>query len=315
MPRLKRHAPLSRGDPMNNKLKNISASIHARLLNISRGQNMDFNRFIIRYAIERLLFRISRSRHSSRFVLKGAMLFTLWSDSPHRDTQDLDLLGFGDSSLSAMSATFVELCTIECEDDGMLFDANSVKSEEIKALDEYVGIRVTLIARLGNARIPLQIDIGIGDAVVPPAEETDYPSILGLPAPRLRAYRPETVIAEKLHAMVSHAMLNTRMKDYFDLYHFARHFFFNRAMLVDAIEATFKRQGTNLPRELPIGLTSSFAEDPIKQTQWSAFARKISASKQVPSLVEAVETIAIFIAPVLDLESRVTTWTPPGPWS
>jgi predicted nucleotidyltransferase component of viral defense system len=194
--------------------RNIAASVHARLLNLAREREIQFNLILPRYGVERLLYRLSRSEHSSRFVLKGASLFALWSEMPHRSTRDLDLLGSGDSSLAALAATFREICLLDVEDDGLRFDETSVKSQEIKSLDEYVGARVTLMAHLGTARLPLQVDIGIGDAVVPPAEEVTYPTLLDQPAPRLRAYRMETAIAEKLHAMAIHGMQNTRTHGY-----------------------------------------------------------------------------------------------------
>jgi predicted nucleotidyltransferase component of viral defense system len=275
---------------------------------------MQFNLILARYGVERLLYRLSRSEHSSRFVLKGASLFALWSELPHRSTRDLDLLGFGDSSLAALAETFREFCLLAVEDDGLRFDAASVNAQEIKSLDEYVGARVTLMAHLGTARLPLQVDIGIGDAVVPPADEVTYPTLLDQPAPRLRAYRMETVIAEKLHAMTIHGMQNTRMKDYFDIYYLSRRFNFEREPLAMAIEATFKRRGSTPLLGLPLGLTVTFASDPLKMAQWDAFLKRIVSEATGPSLPEVVGSIAGFIAPLLAPDSAAMTWRAPGPW-
>lgn len=296
------------------KARNIAASVHARLLNLAREREIQFNLILPRYGVERLLYRLSRSEHSSRFVLKGASLFALWSEMPHRSTRDLDLLGFGDSSLAALAATFREICLLDVEDDGLRFDETSVTSQEIKSLDEYVGARVTLMAHLGTARLPLQVDIGIGDAVVPPAEDVTYPTLLDQPAPRLRAYRMETAIAEKLHAMAIHGMQNTRMKDYFDIYYLSRHFNFAREPLSLAIGATFRRRGSSPLAELPLGLTGTFASDSLKLKQWNAFVKRMVNESTGLSLPEVVEAIAGFIAPILDLNSSVTNWDAPGPW-
>lgn len=246
------------------EVKNTTASIHAKLLNLARSRKIPFNLILPRYGIERFLYRLSQSQYRSRFVLKGAMLFSLWSEVPHRSTRDLDLLGYRDAQTDTMAAIFKEICSIKVEDDGLLYDESTIESEEIKALDEYVGTRVTLMAFLGSAKIPLQIDIGIGDAVVPAPEELTYPTLLDQPAPHLYVYHMETVIAEKFHAIVEHGMRNTRMKDYFDLYYLSRKFSCSGERLYNAIHATFSRRGTDVPNELPLGLTMTFSEDELK---------------------------------------------------
>jgi predicted nucleotidyltransferase component of viral defense system len=249
---------------MNSKTKNIAASVHAKLLNVARERSLQFNLILPRYGVERLLYRLSRSPYSERFVLKGAMLFALWSSIPHRSTKDLDLLGYGDTTLEALAQVFKALCITSVEDDGLVFDPSSVDAHEIKSHNEYVGARITLMAQLGAARIPLQIDIGTGDAVIPPAQEVTYPTLLEQPAPRVKAYRMESVIAEKMHAMAQHGMQNTRMKDYYDLYYLQQNFDFLYAPCREAIVATFTRRRDSVPRHLPLGLTSTFSQDPIK---------------------------------------------------
>ncbi len=297
---------------MTTKTKNIAASVHARLLNLSHKQGTDFNRLLIRFVIERILYRLSKSPHAKRFVLKGAMLFVLWTDVPYRDTQDLDLLGFGDSSPEGMCETFREICNLPVEPDGLTFDAASVTSESIRDMDEYVGSRIKIKAYLGNAEIPLQIDIGIGDALVPAAEESQYPSLLDFPSPTLKTYRVESVVAEKFQAMVSLGLRNTRMKDYFDLYVISRQFSLKKEILASAINATFTRRNTTVPSKPPLGLTAEFHDNPEKQTQWNAFVRRLHL--KAPPLADVVKQIALFLAPVLDPAAEVHSWTPPGPW-
>jgi predicted nucleotidyltransferase component of viral defense system len=294
--------------------RNVAASVRARLLNLAQKQGTQFNLILVRYGVERLLYRLSRSEHSSRFILKGAALFALWTEMPHRSTRDLDLLGFGDASLTTLAEIFRELCGVEVEDDGLRFEPASVSAKEIKSLDEYVGARIVLMAYLGTVRLPLQVDIGIGDAVVPPAHEVTYPTLLDHPAPRLRAYRMETVIAEKLHAIVVHGMQNTRMKDYFDLYYLSQRFNFDRESLILAIEATFKRRASNRLIELPLGLTGTFADNPLKATQWDAFLKRGGVDMADLSLHEVVCSIAEFISPLLSPDSDVIAWQAPGPW-
>jgi hypothetical protein len=195
------------------------------------------------------------------------------------------------------------------------FDEATVRAEQIKSLDEYVGARITIISFLGTARIPIQIDIGVGDAVVPSAEEVIYPTLLDHPAPRLKAYRMETVIAEKFHAMVVHGIMNTRLKDYFDVYYLSRNFNFDSRPIVEAIRATFERRGSNIPLGLPVGLTTKFSDDLRKIQQWEAFLRRVFVWPMTLSLSDVVEKIAIFVTPLLDVEGEHRlTWMAPGPW-
>lgn len=292
--------------------KNISASIHARLLNLARKQGIAFDLILVRYGIERLLYRLSISPYSSQFVLKGAMLFSLWSQHPHRSTRDLDLLGFGE--IESFKKIFESICELSFDDDGLVFDSSSITVEEIKSLDEYIGTRVTFVAFLGKAKIPIQVDIGIGDVLVPQAQQVSYPTLLDHPAPCLTAYAMETVISEKLHAIVHHGMRNTRMKDYFDLYYLSQHFEFEGGLLKRAIVATFERRGTRVPKELPLGLTTTFSKDPGKETQWDAFTKRIVGSSERPTLDEVVETIAAFLSPILIEERVPLSWSPKGPW-
>lgn len=252
----------------------LAASIRQRLFNLAKARGEDLDLLLKRYTIERLLYRIGRSRHADSFVLKGAMLFELWMERGHRTTKDLDLLGFGDAEIPRLVALFQELCDVE-EADGLAFQRASVQGEEIREGQLYTGIRITLRAMLGNARIPVQVDIGFGDAVVPSPEAADYPSLLDLPRPHIRAYPREATIAEKVHTMGVLGLANSRLKDYYDVWQILRHFEVDPTLLQASMQATFARRGTPLPKELPTGLRPAFAQDPVKQAQWKAFATRI----------------------------------------
>jgi predicted nucleotidyltransferase component of viral defense system len=284
---------------MKNPPHNIAASVRQRLLNLSKASGVDYNQLLIRYAIERLLYRLSRSRHRENFVLKGAMLFVIWEGSPHRPTQDVDLLGFGDRSPDRIAGVFRELCETSVEDDGITFDAKTVRAEEIRTTDEYGGVRVRFTASLGGAVIRVQADVGFGDAITPASPESNYPTLLpNQPAPHLRVYPRETVVAEKLEAIAKLGMLNTRFKDYYDLRYLAERFEFDGPVLVEAIAATFERRGTLLPTALPAGLSAAFATDPVKQTQWAAFRRR-QPEQTLPDLSDVVAEINRFVQPPL----------------
>ncbi|MBF0108701.1 MAG: nucleotidyl transferase AbiEii/AbiGii toxin family protein [Magnetococcales bacterium] len=296
---------------------NVAASIRARLLNHARGAKQDFNFVLTRYAIERLLYRISISRHSAQFLLKGALLFDLWFDIPLRPTRDADLLGFGPSDLPEMEAVFREICTIEISD-GMAFQPDTVRAAEIRKDANYAGVRVTLLGLLENARCQIQVDIGFGDAVTPAPENVEYPVILsGFGAPRLRAYPRYTVVAEKAEALTSLGIANSRMKDFFDLWVLARHTEFDGEILRQAIRATFDRRGTVLSAQPPFGLTQVFAQDQQKQLQWKAFLRR-NGLEDMP-FDDVVSSLADFLMPVIQAATAgdvfSSQWEPGGPWS
>ena len=210
---------------------NLPASVRQRLLNIARERHADFQLILIQYGIERLLYRLSRSNYKDRFLLKGAMLFSVWSEEPFRSTRDIDLLGQGDSSVASLHKTFEEICRTAVEDDGVQFLVDTIRGEEIRDDQEYHGVRLRFEGQLAGARIPIQIDIGFGDAVAPPPEVIDYPVMLDSPAPRLHVYPREVVVAEKFHAMVIRGLANSRMKDFFDVWILASMFEFAGARL------------------------------------------------------------------------------------
>jgi hypothetical protein len=266
-----------------------SASIHARLLNRAKARSEDFNLLLTRYGIERFLYRLSQLLARDALLLKGALLFDLWFDVPHRPTRDADFLGFGPKDAQALAGMVRDICNVE-SDDGMLFDAATTIVEEIREDARYGGLRVRLVGTLGNARVSLQLDVGYDDAVTPGPEEAMYPTLLDdLPAPHLRIYPRATVVAEKLEAIVSLGMANSRMKDYFDLRVLAKDGALDETVLAEAIAATFSRRQTPIPRGFPLGLSSEFAADRTKLTQWRAF--KARNQLEAPELQAVIDEI------------------------
>ena len=255
-------------------MNNIAASVRARLLNVAKAQGVDFNQVLVRFALERILYRLSQSEHADHFLLKGALLFTLWYDMPHRTTRDADLLGFGASDLESVAQTFRDIASVAV-DDGIVFDPASVAAEEIRKDAGYTGARILISGELAKARCKTQIDIGFGDAVTPGPVDATYPVLLAdLPAPRLRTYPVYTVVAEKLHAIALLGMTNSRMKDYLDLSVLLDRETLDTDLLAQALKATFERRGMAVPAELPVGLTDEFAHEPSLQALWQAFIKK-----------------------------------------
>lgn len=254
--------------------RNLAASIRARLKQHADERKQDFNLTLTQYGLERLLYRLSVSRHASSYLLKGALLFSLWYDQPHRPTRDADLLGFGPDDIDTAVSAFEEICQIAVED-GIAFDLASLKGSVIRKEAGYGGVRIDLQAKLESARIALQVDIGFGDAVTPAPESVSYPVMLAeLPAPRLRSYPKYTVVAEKFHAICLLGMANTRMKDYFDLLILLSEDDLDATQLHRAVGATFERRRMAMPASLPSGLSDAFAQDAAKQRQWIAFLKK-----------------------------------------
>ena len=297
--------------------RNVAASVRARLLSRARETRQDFNLVLTRYAIERLLYRISISKHANQFLLKGALLFDLWFDIPHRPTRDADFLGFGSAELPRIEAVFKEICAIETLD-GVTFQPDTVRAAEIRKEADYAGVRVMLLGVIDGARCQIQIDIGFGDAVTPGPEDVEYPVMLTeFAAPRLRVYPRYTVVAEKFEALSSLGIANSRMKDYFDLWILAQHSDFDGDTLRQAIRATFDRRKTALVGEVPFGLTEAFAHDAQKQAQWRAFLRKNRL--EALALSDVIAALIVFMFPVIKAANANAVfsarWQACGPWS
>lgn len=252
---------------------------------------------LVRYGVERLLYRLGLSEQASGFILKGAMLFVAWTGTVYRATKDLDLLAQESATTDELQTFFRSLCVMKVEDDGVVFLADSVRAAAIREDNLYQGVRVTLEALLGNARIPLQVDIGFGDVVTPRAVKADFPTLLDFPAPRLRMYSRATVVAEKLEAMVKLDLMNSRMKDFYDIWILAREFEFEGEVLSNAIRATFKRRQTELPAGPPFALSAGFSTDVGKRQQWQAFVKRGKLRLPETSLATVVDAIRDFLMP------------------
>lgn len=273
--------------------RNLAASIRQRLLDRARARGEDLQLLLDRYAVERLLYRLSISEARDEFLLKGALLFTLWFNAPHRPTRDADFLGYGPRDARALAETVRRICAMECED-GIAYDPDSIKVGEIREHATYQGLRVTLRADLDNARCIVQLDVGYGDVITPGPIDVNFPGLLDdLPAAILHAYPRETVFAEKLEAITQLGMVNSRMKDYFDLWALACEDAMDLHELAKAIAATFARRGTPLPAPMPTGLTATFSDDAQKQRQWNTFVAKNRLD--APALDAVIETLATFV--------------------
>lgn len=298
--------------------KNTAASIRARLLLLAQSKSEDYQRMLGRYAIERFLYRLGRSPYRDKFALKGATLFTLWTGHTHRPTKDLDLLGQGSSAVGDVEQTIRGICEIQ-EEDGLAFDSASAEGTKIKEDDEYDGVRIKLLAYLAEARIPMQIDIGFGDAVYPEPELASFPVLLPMEAPLIRAYPREASIAEKFQAMVLLDIRNSRMKDFYDIWFIANTWTFNMASLRNAIFASFERRGSTIPTEVPFALTDDFLNDPRKTQQWSAFVNRLNPGERAPSLKEVGAVLRAFLLPCISSGSPkkpdTLSWTPKDGWS
>lgn len=306
---------------MNRKgpLRNIAASVRARLTQRARDRNENVQLALTRYAIERLLYRLSLSPHRERFILKGAMLFSLWAPTPYRATGDLDLLGYGEALPERVARAFHDICSVAVGDDGVTFEPKTLRAEPARIEDEYSGVRLRMRAEIAGAGLPVQVDVGFGDAVTPAIQDIAYPSLLDMPVAHLRAYPPETVIAEKFQALVALGVVNSRMKDFFDLWAISETLGFEGAILASAIHATFERRVTPLPAEIPIALTTIFSHDSAKRAQWRGFLERTAITLVPGPLPDVLDRIAAFTMPPTHAARTAMPfaqrWTPGGPWA
>lgn len=271
--------------------RNLPASVRQQLLTLSQKQKEPFDAILVRYAIERLLYRLSMSAYADRFLLKGAMLFVIWAESIHRTTRDVDLLGFGSCNVGEVEDIFREICSVVVEPDGLDFQPETVRAEAIRDQAAYPGIRVKMQAGLTNAQIPVQVDIGFGDAVTPDPDDARFPVLLDFPAPKIRAYPIYTVVAEKTEAMASLGTANSRMKDFYDVWFISQKFDFNGSLLANAIRNTFERRKTDLFTELPF--TEEFSS--LKSIQWNAFVSRNNLI--APDFNQILSRVKSFIEP------------------
>jgi hypothetical protein len=295
----------------------LGASVRQRLLNQSRAQNRPFQELLQYFAMERFLYRLANSPYADRFILKGALLLTAWRAPASRPTMDIDLAGRTNNQLDHIKEVVTAVCDVATDPDGIEFNRDSIEVSRIKEDADYEGVRVRFHATLARARVPMQLDIGFGDIITPGPMEIEYPTMLDFPAPILRAYPKETVVAEKLEALTALGLLNSRIKDYYDLALLSRMYPFNGQHLTDAIVATFRHRGTAIEAE-PIGLTQAYCDDPARALQWRAFVRRSRFAEEAGDLTRLLDEIKPFVLPVLskiaDNSPFNARWSPGGPW-
>ncbi len=296
--------------------RDLGASVRQRLLNQARSQGRPFQELLQYFAMERFLYRLAKSPFADRFILKGALLLTAWRAPVARPTMDIDLAGKTNNELEHIRSLVGEVCEFATEPDGIEFTAASIEVQRIKEGAEYEGVRVRFNATLAKARIPMQIDIGFGDVIVPRPIEIEYPAMLEFPAPVLMAYPKETVVAEKLEALTVLGLLNSRIKDYYDIALLARLYPFDGDLLTEAILSTFRHRGTTIDAT-PVGLTEAFSADPARAVQWRAFIRR-SRFESESGLDEIVAQVRRFASAPLTAtaggDSFDLKWRPGGPW-
>lgn len=296
--------------------KNVAASVRQRLLNRARADKRPFNELLQYYAMERFLYRLSLSKHAERFILKGALMLSAWGSPEIRPTMDIDMLGRTENDVPGIVAQIQDVLAVDVEPDGLIFDANAIKAERITEDADYEGIRTRFRGELDAARITMQIDIGFGDVLYPGPEESDLPTILDSPAPRLLCYSRESTIAEKFEAMVKLGVLNSRMKDFYDIWLLSRQFDFDGDDLTESLRLTFERRETRLTDDIE-AFKESFIDE--KQVQWAAFRKRLEQDYIPTSFRDIVLSVEKFLAPisraVVAKSPRSKKWVAPGPWA
>jgi len=297
---------------------NLPQSVRDRLLNLAKDRGEDYNHILIRYGLERILYRLSKSKYRDDFVLKGATLFVYWYGKTHRPTLDVDLHGNEKLKIGDMHRITKRVCQADVQDDGLRFDLDTLQGEEIREGKAYRGVRVKLKAKLGKANVPIQLDVGFGDSLAPGTEIIDFPTLLDFPNPKLKAYRPVKSIAEKCQFMVEAGVFNSRMKDYYDVWFLCNEFQFEGANLKRAIESTFTRRKTKVPKEPPPSLKDDFFENSQKQDQWAGFLERNNLNSEGLSLREVVNELQKFLLPVFESidcgEAFEKRWIPEEGW-
>ena len=282
---------------MADRPNNSPASVRQRLLNLARGKGQVFDVVLVTYGLERLMYRLSISEHRDSFVLKGGMLVTLWIGDENRVTRDADFLGFGEATEERLISVFSEVMSQQV-DDGLKYDIDNLTARPIREEQQYGGIRLRTVANLGKTRIPIVVDVGFGDATIAPDFTIEYPTLLDMPAARIRAYPPASVVAEKFHAIVTLGLVNSRMKDYYDLWAILNSQSIEESDLAKAIAATFSRRGTEIPTAVPAGLTSQFSVDPQKTQQWATYTTSIGLEGL--TLDDAIDLVWTNLAPACE---------------
>ena len=299
------------------KVTDIAASVRARLLTYSKETGRPFQEVLQYFAMERFLSRLSRSKHADKFVLKGGLMLTAWNAPRSRPTKDIDFLARMSNEIDAVANVVRDVCTVVEPSDGLSFEPESIEAVVIKEDADYEGVRVTFLGHLQNARIHMQIDVGFGDVVNPEPVQITYPTILDHDAPQIHGYPRETTIAEKFEAMVKLGSLNSRIRDFFDIWMLSRQFDFEGPMLANAIAQTFTNRDTAI-ESMPVAFQPEFTTDDGKQAQWKGFCRKSRIDFAPESLEEVGQSISGFLSPIAEAivngEQFDQIWNAPGPW-
>jgi len=292
--------------------QNVSASVRQQLLNRSKADNRPFNELLQYYAMERFLYRLSMSDHAQHYILKGALMLRAWKSPEFRPTMDIDMLGKTGNEEENITAQIRDILAVEIKPDGLTFDSNSIQTERINEDADYEGIRVRFRGALGTARISMQIDIGFRDIVYPGPEKAMLPCMLDSPPPWLLCYSRESAIAEKFEAMIKLGQLNSRMKDFYDIWLLSRQFEFVLSSLAEAVRLTFKQRGTELSEPI-----DAFSDDFIssRQPMWAAFRKRLKQDHVPESFQEMATEAELFLEPVIKGVSDNIIWKPAGPWS
>ncbi len=300
-------------------IKNIEASVRGRLQDKARKINQPFAEILQYYGMERFLYRFSQSEYAKSFILKGALMFTVWNVPQRRTTMDIDFLARFDNQIEKIEQVIRDICSVKTVNDGLIFDPKTVKGERIKKDADYEGVRVTFQGFLEKSKISMQIDIGFGDVITPKPADVNYPTLLDFPAPHLKGYPFETVVAEKFEAMIKLGTLNSRMKDFYDVWLMTRQFNFEEKKLVTAIKATFKNRETPLPSGKQLFEAAIYADESVQATMWKAFLKK-NPIKGVPESFKAVasaveEFLNEPVVAIISGRELSNNWQAPGPWN
>ena len=303
---------------MKSAIKNIEASVRGKLQDKARKTNRPFAEVLQYYGMERFLYRFSQSKFAEAFILKGALMFTVWDVPQRRTTVDIDFLARFDNQIEKIEQVIKDICAVNASADGLIFDAKTVKGQRIKENADYEGVRVNFLGFLDKSKIPMQIDIAFGDVIIPEPSEVDYPTLLDFPAPHLKGYTLESVVAEKFEAMIKLGILNSRMKDFYDVWLMTRQFNFEGKNLAAAIKATFGNRETPLPSGKLLFAAGIYVDESVQATMWKAFLKKNPINSAPDSFKGVVVAIEKFLGkPVAAITSGKefsSNWNVPGPW-
>jgi len=303
---------------MKKDIKNIEASVKAQLQNKAKETNRPFSEVLQYFGMERFLYRVSQSKYADKFILKGALMFIVWHVPERRTTLDIDFLAQYDNQVASIEKMIKDVCKIDVVSDGLIFDPKNVKGQRIKEDADYEGIRVKFLGLLERSRIPMQIDMGFGDSIYPKPKIIEYPVILDFPKPKLKGYPAESVVSEKFEAMVKLGILNSRMKDFYDIWLVMRQFDFDGVQLLEALKRTFKNRKTSLPQRSPLFAEEIYDEKSDRQTLWKAFLKKGDV-KHVPEKLNTIarEIEKFLVKPLVAINKGIgfnEKWKTPGLW-